>query len=288
MKVLITGASGMLGCTLAPFLQGRGYSVIRHGHQGIADVSCDLTIRGETESMLTKLEPDVIINLVAATNVDECERQPNRAYLLNVRTVENLVEAVERHQRSFLIHVSTDQVYDAPGPSTEDEICLRNTYALTKYAGELAAKRISSAILRTNFFGLSRHEIRKSFSDWLLENFLNARPFNTFENIVSSPLSMMTLSCAIEHVLRRPIAGVFNVGSSDSLSKADFANALAKVYGLSTTFMKKCNSTDVSLEAYRPNDMSMNSKKFEETFGFNLPKLEDEIEHLREEKNAYF
>lgn len=286
MKVLITGASGMLGCTLAPFLQARGYSVIRHGHHVISDVHGDLTDRQQTVELLAKLAPDAIINLVAATNVDECERQPHSAYLLNTRTVENLVAGIEQQPGPFLIHVSTDQVYDAPGPSAEDDICLRNTYALTKYAGELAAKRIPAAVLRTNFFGPSQHASRKSFSDWLLDNFQHARSFTAFADVVTSPLSMLSLSKAIDRVLQQPVAGVFNLGSRDGLSKADFAEVLAQAYDLPTTCMTRGSTTDVSLQAYRPKDMAMDSDKFEKTFGFTLPSLADEIRQLRVGKDA--
>lgn len=286
MMVLITGATGMLGCTLAPHLQEQGYSVIRHGYHGIADVSCDLTNRDETADLLAKIRPDAIVNLVAATNVDECECQPHIAYLLNVRSVENLVAGINQKPGPFLIHVSTDQVYDTPGPSSEDGIRLSNTYALSKYAGELAAKCSSAAILRTNFFGPSQHVSRKSFSDWLLDNFHDARPFTAFTDIVSSPLSMVSLSHAIELVLQRPTSGVFNLGCRDCLSKADFATMLARVYGLPTTFMKRGSSTDKSLQAYRPQDMSMDSSKFAKTFDFHLPSLADEIKQLRVGKNA--
>jgi dTDP-4-dehydrorhamnose reductase len=286
MRVLITGASGMLGCTLASFLQAQGYELIRHGHHGMADVSCDLTNRDETAELLAIIRPDMVVNLVAATNVDACERQPHMAYLLNVRTVENLVAGIEKNPGPFLIHISTDQVYDAPGASAEDDIRLSNTYALTKYAGELAAQRTPASILRTNFFGSSRHPSRKSFSDWLLDNFRNNKSFTAFADIVTSPLSMLSLSRSINLVLQHPTAGVFNLGSRGGLSKADFAATLAEAFELDTTCMRRGSSIDVALQAYRPKDMAMDSGKFEKTFGAVMPSLADEIRQLRVDEDA--
>ncbi len=280
MRILITGASGMLGCTLAPFLEAQGHNVIRHARNGAADVVCDLIDRAATASMLQAIAPDRVVNLVAAANVDECENNPHTAYLLNIRTVENIVAGFSGKKGAFLVHVSTDHVYDSPGDSDENAVRLTNTYALSKYAGELAALRMPTAVLRTNFFGPSRHSVRKSFSDWLLDNFRACKTFTAFTDVAVSPLLMSTLSEAIDRVLWSPVDGVFNLGSHNGMSKADFAAALAQTYDLSSFVMRRGCTNDVELVAYRPKDMRMNISKFERTFDMKLPCLSDEIKRL--------
>lgn len=285
MRILITGASGMLGRTLSPFLASQGHTVIRHGNNTALDVVCDLTNVFETASMLETVVPDCVVNLVAATNVDECERSPQTAYLLNVRTVENLVASLATQKNVFLVHISTDQVYDSPGDSNEQNIHMTNTYALSKYAGELAALRMSAAVLRTNFFGLSRHPNRKSFSDWLLNNFIGGKEFTAFTDVAFTPLLMQTLSEAIDRVLRRQVAGVFNLGSHQGMSKADFAAVIAQTFDLPPIGMRLGTTVDVKLDAYRPKNMCMNSIKFERAFDMKLPRLIDEIKRLKGEIN---
>jgi len=286
MRILITGASGMLGCTLAPFLEAQGHTVIRHGHSTAADVVCDLINCADTAAMLETVAPDCVVNLVAATNVDECERSPHSAYLLNIRTVENLVAGLAGRKSAFLIQVSTDQVYDSIGDSDENDVCLTNIYAMSKYAGELAALRMPAAVLRTNFFGPSRHPTRKSFSDWLLDNFRDGKEFTAFTDVAFSPLLMDTLSAAIDRVLRQPAVGVFNLGSCQGMSKADFAVALAEAFDFPVTPMRRGTTTDVGLAAFRPKNMCMNSSKFERTFGMKLPRLSDEIKRMRSDINV--
>lgn len=286
MRILVTGASGMLGSALAPFLEERGHEVVKHGHSQQSDISCDLTNRGATVDLLAEVSPEVVINLVASTNVDDCERQPHSAYLLNVRTVENLVAGLGKVTGTFLIHISSDQVYDAAGPSVEDDVRLANTYALSKYAGELAALHAQSVVLRTNFFGHSQHTSRKSFSDWLLDNLRQGKPFTAFSDVMFSPVSLPTLCAMIERVVENPVAGIFNLGSRYAMSKADFALELARVYGLSTQAIQIGTSKDVDLIAYRPKDMSMDCRKFETTFGVTMPSLKHEIQTLRAESNA--
>ena len=236
--------------------------------------------------MMQAVGPQCVINLVAATNVDECERNPHVAYMLNVRTVETIVESLARWDQAFLVHVSTDQVYDTAGESSESDIRLTNTYALSKYAGELAALRMPAVVLRTNFFGPSRLATRKSFSDWVLDNFRQSRAFTAFADVSVSPLSMDTLSSVIEQVARQPQVGVFNIGSHNGMSKADFAEALADAFALSTGLMRRGTSDELELAAYRPKDMCMNISKFEQSYGMALPCLEDEIKRLRTNGNA--
>ena len=250
----------MLGRTLAPYLEENGHTVIRHGHSSIVDIVCDLTDRLATESMLKSTLPDCVVNLVAATNVDECERDPHKAYLLNVLSVENLVSGLGKRKKTFLVQISTDQLYDSQGENGEDNVRLKNTYAFSKYAGELAALRMQASVLRTNFFGPSKHPIRKSFSDWVIDNFRAEKAFTGFTDVNVSPIL---------------------IGSHNGMSKAEFAEAIAYSFGLPSSCMRKGRAIDVALEARRPNGMSMNCSKFERTFGILLPNLIDEIKLLR-------
>src|SRR5271167_27881 len=282
--VLVTGARGLLGSSLVPYLKTAGNRVICVSREPGTDVCADLASRSEALRCLSSAKPDTIINLAALTDVDACERDRNSAYIANVSIVENIVASMRAAAPgSHLLQISTDQIYDGPGPHTETDITLTNAYAESKYQGEIAAAAAPSTVLRTNFFGPSRCPSRASFSDWLLASLRSLNPITVFDDILFSPLSISSLVALIAMVASRRQTGIFNLGSMHGMSKADFAFALADVFHAPTGTMKRGFSSSRSQYAYRPKDMRMDSTLFERTFSVNLPPLLQEIESMREE-----
>jgi dTDP-4-dehydrorhamnose reductase len=286
-RILTIGATGLLGSTLAPVLSASSHSVVTHGFTGLADEKADLCDFAQTTALIERVKPDCIINLAAMTNVDLCELEPHRAYLLNVYTVSNLARAIkEKAPNCHLVQISTDQVYDGHGPSLEANVTVTNTYALTKIAAELAAISVSSTILRTTFFGRSLCASRSSFSDWIVKALLNDTQLNVFDDILFSPLEIKTLASMIERVVCMRPVGLFNLGAREGMSKADFAFALADVMTLPTkNIIRTLSTTSPALNAYRPKDMRMDSSLFERTMGLQLPTLIDQVNSLR---NDYY
>jgi dTDP-4-dehydrorhamnose reductase len=217
--------------------------------------------------------------------VDRCETQPNQAYLANVRIVENIAGWIKQEKTPcHLAHISTDQVYDGASPHAEEQVTLTNYYAFSKYAGELAAASVPSTILRTNFFGRSHCAKRASLSDWLFRSLSNGDPIQVFDDVLFNPLSMITLSEIIKLIIQKKPIGVFNLGSHEGMSKADFAYAFAEELNLSTSAMTRTSTDQVTfLKTYRPKDMRMDCSKFEKILGIKLPFLRDEIKRAAKE-----
>jgi len=255
------------------------------GHTHASDHNLDLTSFEQTARALDQANPEVIVNLTALTNVDRCETHPQEAYLLNVKTVENLSAWIRTtSQACHLIQISTDQVYDGPGPHAEGEVTIRNYYAMSKLAGELAVGTVPATILRTNFVGRSQREGRTSLTDWLHGALRDRSSVNVFDDVMFSPLAISTLCDCIERCIAERPFGVFNLGSRDGMSKADFAFAFAAALGLETTNLKRVNSrSNSTFAAQRPTDMRMNSGRYEAYMGIKLPSLIDEVSRLADE-----
>jgi dTDP-4-dehydrorhamnose reductase len=285
-KIIILGSTGLLGSTLVPFLKNGDHNIVTHARKtGDADFIFDLNDWSATCESLNRIQPAIIVNLVGLTNVELCQQETHAGYLANTRTVEILAQWIKQSITAcHLIQISTDQVYDGDGLHTEDSITLRNNYALTKYAGEIAAAQVESTILRTNFVGRSKVSYREGLTDWVYTSLVNKKKIQVLTDILFSPLSMKTLSEIIELVIRVKPVGVYNLGSSDGMSKADFCVEFAKIIGLPVDAMLPINSSEAPfLRAYRPKDMRMDCTKFERLLGIKLPSLITEIEKSAED-----
>jgi len=284
-KILITGATGFLGSTLSPYLKNCGHNLVTHANTTKADFMFDLSDKNKTNDMLTTIQPTIIINLVALTNVELCEDQINLAYLINTRTVENIANWILLNDvRCHLVQISTDQVYDGTGYQSEDDIRITNNYALTKYAGELAASTVGSTILRTNFVGRSRVKDRKSLTDWVYSSIAGGNDIELLEDVYFSPLSLTTIAEMIDLVLRIKPKGTFNMGSHGGLSKAEFILQFVDCLNLPTTRLTRIKSNQAKFfRAYRPKDMRMDSSRFESMMGVKLPSLSDLVQPISRE-----
>lgn len=285
--ILITGATGLLGSSLVPYLRKSGYKVVTHAHTTQADVMFDLSDRIKSYRFLEQVQPDVIINLVSLTSVELCEKQVNLAYLLNTRTVENLANWIKSAKADcHLVQISTDHVYDGIGLHLEDNVTITNNYALSKYAGELAAVRVPSTILRTNFVGRSKVSYRESLTDWVYNSMTEKKHVQVLDDVYFSPLSIGTLVEMIKLTVQKKQIGIYNLGSSNGMSKADFDYTFAECLNLPTNTMTRIKTSQAAfLKAYRPKNMCMDSTKFEEAFNVQLPNLADLIQPLAQEYN---
>ena len=218
----------MLGARLCSVLQEQFPNLFRHSRHESGMYNADLISFRETDDLVASVRPDIVINLVALCNVDECQTNPNLAFLTNVKTVENISRCLaESRPDCYLVHISSDLVYDGRQLNGEGDCNPTNVYGLTKYAGELWATKIRAAVLRTNFLGKSSTDTRNSLSDWIYERLDGGEELPAFDDVFFSPLSMSTLCDAIISVIRTQPVGIFNLGSKQGCSKAEFARSFA-------------------------------------------------------------
>jgi len=277
MKILVTGATGLLGGRLVPYLKSEGHEVVAQGFSQSADFNIDLCLSNETYEFLQELKPDLIIHLVCLSNVDLCEKDKNLAYRLNVLTTENIVYWIESNRDSKLVYVSTDHVYDGKNIHLENEVTIKNTYAFSKYCAEIVATKVNALVLRVNFFGKSNTSGRSSFSDWVISALKNNDEIVLLTDVYVNPLSIDTLQKMILMSSLSDKAGIYNLGSKGGISKRDFAHLVASRLNLNLANAKDGVQSDLNLTALRPSNMVMNVTKFEETFNVKLPTIESEI-----------
>lgn len=284
--VLVFGAYGLLGSSLCEELVRDGHFVRRQGRAAAAEVRIDPSDTEAVKEVLLRHRTDVIVNLVAATNVDECEIDPQGAYRANVRVVQALVDAINacpHDSAPHLVQISTDQVYDGPGPHEESTVDPCNVYALSKLAGEFVASQVGATVLRTNFFGRSRCTGRASLSDWIISSLRAGQHITVFDDVFFSALHIDTLCGAIGLAIRKRQPGTFNLGCQYGSSKASLALGLAKRLELDSGLMTLGSAREAKFRARRPLDMRLDSSRFERIFGFAAPSFETQIDLTAQE-----
>lgn len=280
-RVLILGSTGFLGNILLKFLK-KNFVVFsdRSFKKKLKKCSNDEFFN---EVILQK-NPDIILNLVALTDVDKCEKNKKKALNSNCTFVKNLVVAIKKNKkkRIHLIHISTDQVYSGDGNHRENKTNPINFYGKSKLKGEKFIRKTPYTIFRTNFIGIGASK-KNNLSKWIINNLKKKNKIQTFKNIIFSPIHTSTLVDIVMKAISQKNLGTYNVGSKDKISKSEFAKKIAKYLKISNKLLEEVNYEKVKLLAKRPKDMSLNCDRFERKFKYKLPYVDNEIQKLIKE-----
>jgi dTDP-4-dehydrorhamnose reductase len=282
---LIIGGTGFLGCELSEYLSRNCYNVWTAGRSTNNQMVVDFNNSGSIMSAIESVCPQLVINLAAATNVDKCEADVQMATSANTIIPLRISEALSKISNTGIhfVHISTDQVYSGEGNHSENQVMPTNIYGLTKLAGEFAVRYPQTTILRTNFVGKSRVPHRKSFSDWIVESFLNKSSVTLYSDVIFNPVHTTTLNSAIVEISRKMLFGTFNYGSKGGISKSEFALRLARLLDLSNDNARIGNLNKSLNRVHRPLNMTMCVDQIEVEMGLICPAIEDEISKTAKE-----
>lgn len=277
--ILVTGSTGFLGSYLVKKIK-KNYKLICLGFKQSADYRVDLNDIKKVEKIIAKTKPDIIINLAAITNVDFCERNKILCKNLNYIFVRNLVSFSKKYNFK-IIQISTDQLYDKNKYNLEKDIKILNYYAKTKFMSDQIVNKNGGCVLRTNFFGIDRKN-ENGLVNWIKSNHQNKIKISLFKNIYFSPLNINTLVEYIDLVCQKFKPGIYNVGSKNKISKAEFGKKIIKKLKLNIIFDEvDYNYNRLKTFAKRPLNMQMNVSNFEKKFLVKVPKIEKEILNLK-------
>ncbi len=241
MKVLVTGAHGMVGCAVVKHCTAQSDEVIAYSHH-----SLDITNDSAVKICLEASRPEVVINCAALTDVDACETDSQRAYKVNARGPETLA-ANCRHGGALLITISTDYVFDGTKTgfyTQRDDPNPISVYGTVKLEGERRAQVASARtmIVRTGWvFG----EGGRNFLSKVIELAQQGAHLKVISDAYGTPTYARDLAVRLRRLAELDLPGVYHVvNSGDGTSYEGFAR----------TALAMINNGSVTLES-----MSMNS-----------------------------
>ncbi len=278
-RLLVTGASGMLGANLALFAQNGGYEVLGWTNSRplvdapFATRAVDFSDQQNLEQAFEAAQADALINCAAQANLDAAEKQPERAFRVNAEAAGELAK-LARVANVPMIHISTDAVFDGTQGNYKETDAPNplNTYAKSKLAGEqaVALSNPEAAIARVVFYGWSLTGTR-SLAEFFYNNLTAGKPVNGFIDMFFSPLYVAHLAEALLEMLEKRLSGIYHVYAPESLSKYDFGMRLAREFGLDARLIRPISALDSDLPTRRSLNLSMNTDKLQAALGKPLP-----------------
>lgn len=226
MRALITGGGGQLASDLQQLL-GAGAVSCSHAELDIADPDA-------VERVLSETEPDVVFNCAAFHNLELCEREPDRAWEVNVRAVRDLARRAPR-----LVHISTNYVFDGESEQPYTELDLpapRSVYALTKLAGEHAAQAYGEASLVVRTAGLYGHHGSASkggnFVQRMIARAKDGQPLKVVADQRLQPTFTADLAAALLCAVKRGVSGTLHLTAEGECSWHEFTEAIMALAGM--------------------------------------------------------
>ena len=261
MKILVTGANGMLGQDLCPILEDVGAFVIE------TDIdTLDLTDSEAVTQVVNDIRPDMVVHCAAYTNVDMAEEEPEKAELINAFGTENIAKICGKLGIT-LIYISTDYVFDGTKTSpytANDKTCPLGVYGRTKLQGEDAVRKYCEKyyIARTSW--LYGHHGR-NFVETMISLAQKGGELKVVDDQIGCPTWTVELANGILKLLSKPF-GIYHVCGSGETSWYGFAKEIFEQYNaLSSSSLgaglKPCTTDEFPRPAKRPAYSVMDNQK---------------------------
>lgn len=293
-KILITGASGLLGSNLAAVAAGE-HAVLGTVHRhpiripGVELLAADLSNPDQVHSLIDRQRPAWVVHCAGATEVDRCELEPTWAWRLNLEMATN-VAAAAHSVGARLAQISTDAVFDGEaGEYREtDEARPISIYGQSKLEAEraVAESHPEALILRVNFYGWGAGP-KRSLAEWFLERLEAGQSCPGFTDVYFSPLLAQHLASLILELLAAGASGLFHLPGRTCLSKYEFGVRLAQAFGLNPSLIRPASVDGAKLPASRAKRLCLVGDKVEESLGRPLPELEAGLREFRESRETW-
>ena len=281
-KLLIIGGASLIGSTIINEFKNN-YDV--HLTYNKTPVNSNfsqtklnlLDDRNRIYSVITNLNPDVVVNTVAYPNVDFCETHHDEANLLHVSITDDLV-SVCSDISSPLVYFSTDAVFDGTKSIkyTEDDITSPlSYYGKTKRDAEKIILNINENIVLRTTVVYDWH-IRSRFTNWVLKNLKQGSKITAFTDQSNTATLAGDISHSLFCLLDQHYSGLFHCAGKTCLSRYDFAIKLADYFGYDKKLIIPTISKNTQ-PASRPENGCLDSSKLEELINFQLSDIDQGI-----------
>ncbi len=250
----------------------------------------DQTEETQVKRLVSEIQPQVIINAAAMTDVDLCEVQSQTAFLVNATSVHHLAEAAKEID-SFLVQLSTDYVFDGEkgSYSEEDNPHPVDQYGLSKLKGEEAAQHLEEeqwCVARSSvIYGWGRLH-RHNAATFVYSKLSRRERVSMVSDQYSSPTLNTNLAEMVVEIAERRVPGILHVAGASRVSRYDLAMGVASILELDTHLITSVSTRDMNWRAKRPQDSSLNIGKASRILSNRPLLIEQAFSRLLQEYNS--
>ncbi len=286
-RILVVGSNGLLGQKISELLvRGPGSAVTLASVEpapvrefpSARYMPLDMTSTKEVKSAVAEVEPDVIINCAAMTNVDACEIEREMAWKINVEGVEHLIDAARRIG-ARLFHVSSDYVFDGKSGPYDEEARPEplSYYGKSKLASEnaLRSSGLEYFIARTMVLYGYAVGVKQNFALWLVQKLDKGETVRIVDDQYGNPTLADDLAHGILSGMELGRSGIYNIAGRDIVSRYEFALTLARVFGFEQRLIVPISTDSLKQQAARPVKSGLITLKAEVELGFRPSTVEE-------------
>ncbi|MFO7768644.1 MAG: dTDP-4-dehydrorhamnose reductase [bacterium] len=292
MRIMVTGASGLLGQKMVEVSAGGGHETLPLDYVAGLPTEAgpvrpvDITDPVQVETLTREFRPDWVMNAAAYTAVDDSEGAREKVYAVNVRGVGHLQAACEGIG-ARLAALSTDYVFDGTaGPYREEaERHPLGVYGESKAAMEelLEASGWPSLVVRTMVLYGAARRVRTNFGLWVVESLRAGERIRVVTDQMGNPTLASDLARLILGMMEQGGEGTCHAAGRDRVSRYTFAAGIARTFGLDADRIEPVSTGELGQRAERPLESGFVLERLREDFGLEPLGLEAGLERFREE-----
>lgn len=284
VRILITGANGMLGSSLSKILS-KDFNIYRTGRSEPASneynyLKFDLLSKN-FKKLIKWSNPDIIIHCAAEINGNICQNNPINAFELNSFSLQKILECTS--EKVKVIYISSDAVFSEESFNSKenDKTNPSSFYGKSKELGEfflLSSKR-NVCIIRTTIVGFS--EKKQSFVDWIIDSSIRNNKIKLFSDVKFNPISIWDLSKEIIFIIKNNLKEkILHISGNQVSTKYEFGIKLLNNLNLQTSNVEKGSISDFTNRAKRSHDQTLSCDYYKEKYKRKLPIIDETINIL--------
>lgn len=287
-KVLVTGSNGLLGQKLSDLystlteisFMATGVGENRHPlGEKLNYRSLDIRDKQAVWDLFNEFQPDCVIHTAAMTNVDQCELDHPACDALNVKAVDNIIEACNA-VNAHLVHLSTDFIFDGTsGPYSEEaQPAPLSYYGHSKLIGEELVQKHAKhwAILRTVLvYGIVSDMSRSNIVLWAKGALESGKELNVVTDQFRTPTLAEDLAMGCRLAEQHQATGIYHISGKDFMSVFELVNRVADYWKLPKNQLKPSDSSGINQPAKRPPITGFIIDKARKDLGYNPHNFEE-------------